>query len=264
MDIENMLRADVLLKELGIAKSRNQAQTMIKMGYVKWNNKIVDKPSKLIDENNLEILKDLKYVGRGALKIEKALQIFDIDISNKICMDVGASTGGFTQVLLNNGASTVYAIDVGTDQLDFRLREDKRVISMEGTNFRYIDLDKFGKIDLISIDVSFISSKYILPNAVKLLDIDGDIILLLKPQFEANKGFNKKGVIKNKNVHINILSECVEFIKNIGCFIADITFSPITGSEGNIEYLLHIRKKDTKNNNLNRENIKKLVNEAFN
>ena len=156
MNIDNMTRADILLKELGIAKSRNQAQTMIKKGYIKWNNKIVDKPSKLIDSNNLEVLNDLKYVGRGALKLEKAIDIFKIDITDKICMDIGASTGGFTQVLLNHAAKLVYAIDVGRDQLDKTLLENKKVISMEETNFRYIDLNKFENIDLISIDVSFI------------------------------------------------------------------------------------------------------------
>lgn len=150
MNIDNMTRADILLKELGIAKSRNQAQTMIKKGYIKWNNKIVDKPSKLIDSNNLEVLNDLKYVGRGALKLEKAIDIFKIDITDKICMDIGASTGGFTQVLLNHAAKLVYAIDVGRDQLDKTLLENKKVISMEETNFRYIDLNKFENIDLIS------------------------------------------------------------------------------------------------------------------
>lgn len=264
MNIDNMTRADILLKELGIAKSRNQAQTMIKKGYIKWNNKIVDKPSKLIDSNNLEVLNDLKYVGRGALKLEKAIDMFKIDITDKICMDIGASTGGFTQVLLNHDAKIVYAIDVGRDQLDKTLRENKKVISMEETNFRYIDLNKFENIDLISIDVSFISSKYILPNAVSLLNDKGDIILLLKPQFETSEECSKKGIIKNKNVHINIISDIVNFITHLNCFINNITFSPITGSKGNIEYLLHIRKDNKKNNNLNKENIKKLVEEAFN
>lgn len=258
MEIENK-RADKLLKDLKLAKSRNQAQTMIEKGFIKWNGEIVKKSSQLINEKNLEILKNLEYVGRGALKLEKALEYFNIDIKDKICMDVGASTGGFTQVMLKNGAKKVYAIDVGKDQLDEDIKTNSKVISMEGVNFRYIETNEFSDINFISIDVSFISSKLILPKAMEIISEHGDIVLLLKPQFEMKDALNKNGIIKNKKAHYHILNETISFIEKQNYNVENIVTSPIKGGKGNIEYLVHITEKYKKNN----YNIKDIIETAF-
>lgn len=247
----DLKRADLLLKELGYASSRNRAQVMIDEGMVYYNGEEVKKGSKKITEEGLSVEGSLRYVGRGALKLKEALEIFQINVNEKICMDIGASTGGFTQVLLEKGASKVCAVDVGRDQLDERLKNDPKVVNLENTNFRYIDTEEFEDINFISIDVSFISLDHILPNAMKILK-EGEIVALLKPQYEGKNNNDKKS-------HYNLIEEKIEWFSQYDYNIAKIIPSPIRGKDGCIEYLLHI-KKDLPDKDLE---IQPIVDEAF-
>lgn len=240
-------RIDIILVQKGLAETRSKAQQYIRAGHVYLNNTRVDKPSLKIFKNSddIEIKGDpIPYVSRGGLKLEKALRTFDVSVKDKITMDVGASTGGFTDCLLQNGAKRVYAIDVGTDQLSAKLREDKRVISMEKTNVRYMsEEDIKEKANFVTIDVSFISLKLILP-AIKLLTTpDVDIICLIKPQFEAGKDrINRNGIVRNKKVHIEVLMGLYGFCNDNSLYFNALSYSPVKGGDGNIEYLAHISK----------------------
>lgn len=237
-------RLDILLKHK-FNFSREYSKEIIYKGYVKVDGKSILKPSFKV---NLDTLIELdekgipKYVSRGGLKLEKAINLFKIDLNSKICLDIGASKGGFTDCMLKFGASKVYAVDVGTNQLDEKLLINEKVISLENTDIRNLkNLDD--DILFISTDVSFISIEKIIRNAFSILHKDGEIILLIKPQFElGKKSNNKKGVIKNKKVHKEVIQNIIEFSNDIGLFLHGFTFSPITGKDGNIEYLAYMKK----------------------
>jgi 23S rRNA (cytidine1920-2'-O)/16S rRNA (cytidine1409-2'-O)-methyltransferase len=238
-------RLDVELFERGMAKSREQAKELVKLGGVLVDGKAAVKPSLTVNpESKIEIIAPKpKYVGRGGLKLEKALASFNISVSGKICIDVGASTGGFTDCLLQNGARKVYAVDVGHGQLDESLAGDDRVVNLEKTNFRTMDISVFKEeIDFICIDVSFVSLKLVLPRAAEILSSGGELAALVKPQFEAGKSnLNKNGIVKSPKVHKEVLEEIVLFC---GGFlnVKDVDFSPVKGGDGNIEYLLYAGK----------------------
>ena len=238
-----MSRLDVELVTRQMAKSRNVAQQIIKEGIVFVNGKASAKASSEVNENdNIELKGDLpKYVGRGGLKLEKAISEFGIDLTHKVCIDIGASTGGFTDCMLQNGASLVYAVDVGRDQLDIALKNDSRVISLEQTDIREAKGKIPEKADFISIDVSFISLKAVLPFAVDLLNLTGSIAALIKPQFEVGKsGLGKNGIVKDPKLREKAVNEIKEFVSFMGLKIAGTVQSPIAGGDGNIEYLIYL------------------------
>lgn len=244
-------RADIVLFEKGLVESLEKGKKTIMEGKVFVGNERVDKPGDMIDiDSPLRVKKDpIVYVSRGGLKLEKAIHKFDIDLKNKTAMDIGSSTGGFTDCMLKNGVKKIYAVDVGYGQLDWKLRQDSRVVVKERTNIRYVTENDIGeKIDFISIDVSFISLKLVLPVAKKLLLDNGYIVALIKPQFEAKREqIGPKGIIKDKDTHFDLIKSIVEFCKSINLNVIDIEFSPITGAKGNIEFLSYISKDMTKN-----------------
>ncbi|MEE1305849.1 MAG: TlyA family RNA methyltransferase [Agathobacter sp.] len=241
-------RLDVLLVNRGLAPSREKAKTMIMAGNVFVNNNREDKAgSTFPDDCNIEIHgKTLQYVSRGGLKLEKAMKHFDISLEGKICMDIGASTGGFTDCMLQNGASKVYAVDVGYGQFAWKLRQDERVVCMEKTNIRYVtpeDIDDV--LDFASVDVSFISLTKVLIPARELLRQGGQMVCLIKPQFEAGREkVGKKGVVRDKKVHEEVIERILTFALENGFSVLNLEYSPIKGPEGNIEYLVHIEKTD--------------------
>lgn len=239
-------RLDVLLVKGGFAESREKAKAIIMSGNVFVNNNREDKAGQTFDEKAIIEVRGntLKYVSRGGLKLEKAMANFDVSIEGKICMDVGASTGGFTDCMLQNGAVKVYSVDVGHGQLAWKLRQDERVVCMEKTNIRYVTNEDIPDlIDFSSIDVSFISLTKVLGPVRNLLTDNGQVVCLIKPQFEAGREkVGKKGVVRDKKVHIEVIEMVVEFAKSIGFNVLNLDFSPIKGPEGNIEYLLHIEK----------------------
>lgn len=243
-----MQRLDALLVARGIAKSREKAKEYIRSGKIMLNGKTAAKPA--IDVSETDVIEYLgeeeKYVGRGGFKLEKALSCFDIDLSDCICVDIGASTGGFTDCMLQNGATKVYAVDVGYGQLDWKLRSDERVVCMERTNARYLDRDQIpDELDFASIDVSFISLKLILPAVHRVLKEGGHVACLIKPQFEAGREkVGKKGVVRDPDVHLEVLENFLTHAKDSGFTVLDITFSPIRGPEGNIEYLGYLESGD--------------------
>lgn len=242
------MRLDVYLAEKGLTKSRAAAAALIKACGVSVNGKIIEKCAFDVGENdNVEIVGEtLKYVGRGGLKLEKALEIGKIDLRGKTCLDIGASTGGFTDCMLQNGAERVFAVDVGTNQLDESLRGDKRVVSLENTDIRGF----FPEIqfDFIGTDVSFISLKLILPHIFRLLKTSGCAAVLIKPQFEAGnspfgrKALSKKGVVTDEKIRLKIVAEVIDFAKSCGFAVICSQPSPITGGSGNIEYLMILEK----------------------
>lgn len=240
------IRLDVAVFERGFAPSREKAKAIIMAGLVYVNNQKVDKAGTEIKEDDvLEVRGNtLKYVSRGGLKLEKAMQEFPITLNGKICMDVGASTGGFTDCMLQNGAVKVYSVDVGYGQLAWKLRCDERVVNLERTNFRYADEEIIkDKIDFSSVDVSFISLKHILPNLNKLLADNGTAVCLIKPQFEAGKEkVGKKGVVRDKAVHLEVVNNVIKMALENGFSVCGLQFSPIKGPEGNIEYLIYLEK----------------------
>ena len=187
------------------------------------------------------------YVSRGGLKLAKAMELYDLDLKDKVCMDIGASTGGFTDCMLQNGAKKVYAIDVGYGQLDYKLRTDERIVNLEKTNVRYLDTNLIAeKIDFISIDVSFISLNLIFPVAKEVLSDDGKIVCLVKPQFEAGRDqVGKNGIIRDKKVHSEVIENVLTYAENNGLYPLGITYSPVTGAKGNIEYLMYLSRVDT-------------------
>ena len=239
-------RLDVLVFERGFAESREKAKAIIMAGLVYVNNQKADKPGVSYDENlPLEVRGDSqKYVSRGGYKLEKAMQSFPITLDNKITMDIGASTGGFTDCMLQNGAKKVYSVDVGYGQLAWKLRNDSRVVNLERTNMRYVTDEQVpDKIDFFSVDVSFISLKLILPVARELLSDEGEAVCLIKPQFEAGReNVGKNGVVRDKNVHVDVVEMIIDFCLNNGFDVLGLDYSPIKGPQGNIEYLMHLSK----------------------
>jgi 23S rRNA (cytidine1920-2'-O)/16S rRNA (cytidine1409-2'-O)-methyltransferase len=239
-------RLDQLLVQRNLAPSREKAKALIMTGNVFVDGQREDKAGSTFENTvSIEIHGNtLKYVSRGGLKLEKAMQEFDLTLEGKVCMDIGASTGGFTDCMLQNGAVKVYSIDVGYGQLAWKLRTDERVVCMEKTNFRYVTHEQVPEeIDFASVDVSFISLSKILGPAHELLAKEGQMVCLIKPQFEAGREkVGKKGVVRDKNVHLEVIENVIAFAKNLGFKILDLSYSPIKGPEGNIEYLLHIAK----------------------
>lgn len=237
-------RLDALLVNRGMFESRAKAQAAIMAGQVLVNEQKIEKAGTAVNpECTIRLLGNkLPYVSRGGLKLEKALQIFPISVAEKVVADVGASTGGFTDCALQNGAAKVYALDVGYGQLAWKLRQDERVINMERTNVRYLEEDSLPeKVDAVTIDVAFISLDKILPAVHKILKDSGFVVALIKPQFEAGKeNIGKKGVVKDAGVHEDVINNVISFAKQEGFGIAGLDFSPIKGPEGNIEYLLYM------------------------
>lgn len=240
-------RLDVLLMSLGYAESREKAKAIIMSGQVFVDGQREDKAGSMFDSTKVQIEvkgNTLKYVSRGGLKLEKALACFDLTLQDKVCMDIGASTGGFTDCMLQNGASKVYSVDVGHGQLAWKLRNDERVVCMEKTNFRYVTSEHIQEmLDFASCDVSFISLTKILIPARNLLKDKGEMVCLIKPQFEAGKDkVGKKGVVREPEIHKEVVEKILDFAYLIGFDILDLSYSPIKGPEGNIEYLVHLSK----------------------
>jgi len=241
-------RLDILLVNRKLAASREKAKALIMAGQVFVDGQREDKAGSVFNEEvSIEIKgKTLRYVSRGGLKLEKAMECFPIDLEGGTCLDIGASTGGFTDCMLQNGAAKVYSVDVGNGQLDWKLRNDERVVCMERTNFRYVtkeDIDE--DIDFASCDVSFISLKHMLPPAYSLLKEDGQMVCLIKPQFEAGRDkVGKKGVVRDKEVHVQVIRDVIAYAQQAGFFVKGLDFSPVKGPEGNIEYLLYLKKCD--------------------
>ncbi len=242
-------RLDILLVERGLFASREKAKAAIMAGIVYIDEVRVDKAGTQVDtEANIIIRGNTcPYVSRGGLKLAKSINEFALDLKDAICMDMGASTGGFTDCMLQNGAKKVYAIDVGYGQLDYKLRTDERVVNLEKTNIRYLDNSLIKEeIDFISIDVSFISLALMFPKAKELLKKDGKIICLIKPQFEAGKEqVGKNGIVRDKNVHIQTIKNVISYANDNGLLSKGLTFSPVTGAKGNIEYLLYLENTDS-------------------
>ena len=243
---EKKTRLDIALVEKGLAPSREKAKAIIMSGIVYVNNQKSDKAGKDVKEDDVIEVRGstLKYVSRGGLKLEKAMKSFPLDLNGKVCMDVGASTGGFTDCMLMNGAAKVFSIDVGYGQLAWKLRTDNRVVNLERTNFRYITREQVPDlIDFSSVDVSFISLSHILPNLNMLLSDDGQAVCLIKPQFEAGREkVGKKGVVSDKSTHLEVLEKVVGLALDNGFSVCGLDFSPVRGPEGNIEYLIYLVK----------------------
>ncbi len=259
------LRLDVALVEKGFAESREKAKRLIMAGLVYVNNQKSDKSGNTVKEEDIIEVRGqgLKYVSRGGLKLEKAIQVFPINLEGFICADIGASTGGFTDCMLQNGAQRVYAIDVGYGQLDWKLRTDSRVINLERTNFRYVTSEEIpDPLDFASVDVSFISLALILPVMRTLLKDKGTAVCLIKPQFEAGReNVGKKGVVREKSVHIAVIEKIMGLLVENKFSLLGLDFSPVKGPEGNIEYLCYIRKDENSEENVfSAENV---VNKSY-
>lgn len=258
---ENKVRLDVAVFERGFAESRARAGALIMAGQVYVNGQKATKAGLTVKDNDkIEVRGEkMPFVSRGGYKLDKAVKTFDLHLQDKICMDIGASTGGFSDCMLQNGAKKVYAVDVGYGQLAWKLRTDERVVNMERTNFRYLtaqDLDEL--LDFASVDVSFISLKIILPVLYPLLCDGGDAVCLIKPQFEAGKDkVGKKGVVRDPEVHREVVESVTAFAAATGFSVLHVDFSPIKGPEGNIEYLMHLRKE--KENSFTDINIPNLI-----
>jgi 23S rRNA (cytidine1920-2'-O)/16S rRNA (cytidine1409-2'-O)-methyltransferase len=244
--MKNKERLDVLLVERGLAETREKAKRSIMAGLVYSNEERLDKPGEKVKVDIPLTIKGnvLPYVSRGGLKLEKALKVFDVSVEDKTMLDIGASTGGFTDCALQNGAKMSYALDVGYNQLAWKLRQDERVVVMERTNFRYVTpKDLAGEMpNFATIDVSFISLKLILPVLKTLLVPNSDIVALVKPQFEAGREqVGKKGIVRDEKVHLQVVNKIVDFSLEQGYNAVNLSYSPITGGDGNIEYLLHLK-----------------------
>ncbi|MBR2533132.1 MAG: TlyA family RNA methyltransferase [Lachnospiraceae bacterium] len=242
-------RLDVLLFERGLAESREKAKTIIMSGIVYVNGVKEDKAGGSFpdgEETQIEVRgTGLRYVSRGGLKLEKAMETFGIRLDGMVCMDIGASTGGFTDCMLQNGAAKVYAVDVGHGQLAWKLRNDERVVCMEKTNIRYVVPDDIGgeQLDFASVDVSFISLDKVLPPARSLLRDGAEMVCLIKPQFEAGREeVGKKGVVRDRRIHCSVVERITGLSRELGFLPLGLTWSPVKGPEGNIEYLIHLRK----------------------
>ena len=240
------IRLDQLIFDLGLAESRERAKTTVMSGLVFVNGQRADKPGMQVSPDvNVEVKGTaLPYVSRGGLKLEKALKVFPIDVNGKVCIDCGASTGGFTDVLLKNGAAKVYSVDVGYGQLAWSLRNDERVVNMERTNIRYISSEQIPEpLDICVMDLSFISVKLVLPAVCALLKDDAQLVCLIKPQFEAGREeVGKKGVVRDKAVHLSVIESVLSFAPTVGMTVMGLDFSPIKGPEGNREYLCYMKK----------------------
>ncbi len=251
------IRADLLVLEQGFADSREKAKRLIMSGEVYLGTQRIDKPGQTIDDDLQLTVKSnsMKYVSRGGFKLEKAINLYNIQLKDTTCADIGASTGGFTHCMLLNGAKKVYAIDVGYNQLDYSLRVDERVISMEKTNIRNLDLALIqDEIDFVSIDVSFISLELVLPKAVEMLKEGGHIVSLIKPQFEAGKEqVGKKGIVRDTKVHADVLNKIISLSKDSGLRIMGLTYSPIKGAKGNVEFLIYLEKSHDEDREYNIE-----------
>lgn len=247
---EQKERLDILLVSRNLAPSREKAKAVIMSGIVYVNGQKEDKPGAVFDkEAPIEVRgATLRYVSRGGLKLEKAMECFGLSLDKRVCMDVGSSTGGFTDCMLQNGARKVYAVDVGHGQLDWKLRNDERVVCMERTNIRYVTPGDIAEpIEFSSIDVSFISLTKVLGPVQRLLTADGQIVALIKPQFEAGREkVGKKGVVREKSTHLEVIEKVIAHAQNLGFVIRNLDYSPIKGPEGNIEYLVHLQNQGIK------------------
>ncbi len=240
------IRLDQYIFEEGYTESRQRAQALIMSGIVYVNNQKVDKAGYSVKETDkIEVRgKDLKYVSRGGYKLEKAMELYNLELKDKVCMDIGASTGGFTDCMLQNGAKKVYSVDVGYGQLAWKLRTDERVVNLEKTNIRNLTIEQLDeKIDFFSVDVSFISLKHIFPVAFAVSTEDVTGVCLVKPQFEAGKEkVGKKGVVRDSQVHKEVIENVIGYAHENGFSVKELTYSPIKGPEGNIEFLIVINK----------------------
>ena len=261
-------RIDVEMVSKGLVESREKAKALIMAGIVYADNeKVLKAGDKVKDGANIEIRgQKLPFVSRGGLKLDKAVKVFGLDFSSMICMDIGASTGGFTDCMLQNGASKVYAVDVGYGQLAWKLRNDERVVNMERTNIRYLDFDLIEEeIDFVATDVAFISIKHVLPVAFKLLKNNGQMVALIKPQFEAGKeDVGKKGVVRDPAVHKRVIEDLTTFAFETGFAVEKLDFSPIKGPEGNIEFLMLIKKTSENFNDIDMSIIEDVVSKSHN
>lgn len=256
-------RLDILLVDRGIITSRERAKTSIMAGKVFVDGRRVDKAGEKVPVTaNIEYKGEkLPYVSRGGLKLEKAMKNFPITLEGKVCMDIGASTGGFTDCMLQNGASKVFSIDVGYGQFAWKLRTDERVVCMERTNIRYVKPEDLGElVDFASIDVSFISLKKIMPATVDLLKDNGEVVALIKPQFEAGKEkVGKKGVVRDIEVHKEVVFGIIDYLIEHNLNVLGVSYSPIKGPEGNIEYLVYFTKDTERESTFVREDVDKVV-----
>lgn len=263
---EKKERLDILLVEKGIITSRERAKACIMEGKVYVDGQKVDKAGEKVSLSaNIEYRGEtLKYVSRGGLKLEKAMNSYNISLEDKVCMDIGASTGGFTDCMLQNGAKKVFSVDVGYGQFAWKLRTDERVVCMERTNIRYVTLEDIGEpLDFASIDVSFISLKKIMPATLNLLKENGEVVALIKPQFEAGREkVGKKGVVREKETHKEVVYGIVDFLLEQDLNVLGVGYSPIKGPEGNREYLVYFTKDQNKESNFKREDIDVVVEES--
>ena len=259
-------RLDVLLVDKGICTSRERAKTNIMAGLIFVDGQRVDKAGEKVSVDADIVFKgeELKYVSRGGLKLEKAMNTFGIDLTNKVCMDIGASTGGFTDCMLQNHASKVFSVDVGYGQFAWKLRTDERVVCMERTNIRYVTPEDIGvPLDFASIDVSFISLRTIMPAVKNLLGDKGEVVALIKPQFEAGREkVGKKGVVRDIEVHLEVVNKIVNFLIENDCNVFGLSFSPIKGPEGNREYLVYFTKDKEKEGTFELSQIDDVVRES--
>ncbi len=262
-----MQRLDSSLVKRGLALSRQQAKRLIKSGYVLINDRAATKPAQPVDEADQVIVlanDSARYVSRAGFKLERALNVFQVDVNAKICLDIGASTGGFTDCLLQRGAAKVYALDVGHDQLANKLRLDKRVVEMSGTNIRHVTTEDFDQpIDLICVDVSFISLALVLPVIRQLCNRQTIVICLIKPQFEVGKQAIGKGVVKSAKLHNEVLLSFVDHCKNSQLNVRNISFSSIKGNKGNIEFIAIATTADITSNSWSEAQINKIVNQCY-
>ena len=261
------IRLDTAVFEKGLTDSREKAKALIMAGQIYVNNQKSDKPGTQVKTDDVIELRGekLKYVSRGGLKLEKAVERFNFSLENKICADIGASTGGFTDCMLQNNALKVYAIDVGYGQLAWKLRTDTRVVNLERTNFRYVTKSEIpDALEFCSVDVSFISLSIIIPIMKTLMKENGEAVCLIKPQFEAGREkVGKKGVVRDPEVHIEVIEKIICVAQNEGFSVLNLDYSPIKGPEGNIEYLIHLRN-DNKGIVSEEISAKEIVNASHN
>ena len=246
--MSDKIRLDQRIVQLGLLESREKAKAMIMAGQVYVNGqKELKAGTNVKPDDSIEVRGSMEFVSRGGYKLKKALSVFPITLKDEICMDIGASTGGFSDCMLQNGAKKVYCVDVGYGQLAWKIRSDSRVVNLERTNIRYVTDEQVpDKIDFASVDVSFISLELVLPVAYNLLSDDGETVCLIKPQFEAGReNVGKKGVVRDINVHKDVINKIYLFAKQLGFAVCGLDFSPIKGPEGNIEYLIYLKKQGT-------------------
>ena len=260
-------RLDVLLVKRNLAESREKAKAIIMSGNVFVEDQREDKAGTTFPEDvKIEVRGHvMPYVSRGGLKLEKAIKNFDVSVEGKVCTDVGSSTGGFTDCMLQNGAKKVFAVDVGNGQLAWKLRQDERVVCMEKTNIRYVTPEQIGEpVEFASIDVAFISLTKVLEPVRELLCPGGEVVALIKPQFEAGREqVGKKGVVRDKSVHLEVIKKVLEYALSIGFSVLNLEFSPIKGPEGNIEYLVHLKKTQELPGKILAQNLETVVDSAF-